>query len=95
LADDDVAALTNDVYRLLSWFQVRLADLRESFAPRVRGRPPTRHLSALRAAEDWGLDLSLIRHNLGKTNTERISQGEWVAPFPRGVRRADRRARYT
>jgi len=95
LADDDDAALTVDVYRLLSSFYVRLAELRESYAPRARGRPRTRHTSALAAAEGWGLDLSLIRDNLGKTAAERIRQLDAMGQFSRTVRRADRTARST
>ncbi len=93
LADDDDAALTVDVYRLLSSFHVRQAELRESYAPRARGRPRTRGISALSAAEDWGLDLSLIRDNLGKTAAERIRQLDAMGQFARGVRRSVRRAR--
>lgn len=93
LTDDDDAALSIDVYRRLvcrrlASFYVRLADLRESFAPRVGGRPRSRHVSARRAAEDWGLDLSLIRDNLGKTATERIRQLDAMGRFTRGIRRA-------
>ena len=93
LADDDDVALSVDVYRLLSSFHVRLADLRESFAPRARGRPRTRRISAVHAAENWGLDLSLIRDNLGKTPAERIRQLDAMGQFSRSVRRTDRRAR--
>lgn len=95
LADHDDVLLTLDVYRLLSTFHVRLADLRESYAPRAHGRPRTRHVSALRAAEDWGLDLSLLRDNLGKTVTERIRQLDAMGQFSRSVRRTDRDARAT
>ena len=91
LADDDDAALTVDVYRLLSSFHVRQADVRESYAPRARGRPRTRGIGTLRTAEDWGHDLSLIRDNLGKTAAERIRQLDAMGQFSQGVRRADRR----
>lgn len=91
--DDDDVALTVDVYRLLSSLHVRLADLRESFAPRARGRPRMRRVSALRAAEEWGLDLSLIRDNLSKTPTERVRQLDAMGQFTRDARRVDRRAR--
>ncbi len=90
-ADADVA-LTVNVYRLLSSFYVRLAELRESFAPRARGRPRARRVNAQRAAEEWGLDLSLIRDNLRKSPTERLRQLDAMGQFSRGVRRADPRA---
>ena len=93
LSDDDDVVLTVDVYRLLSSFYVRLADVRESYAPRARGRPRTRRTDALSAAEEWGLDLSLIRDNLTRTAAERIRQLDAMGQFSRGVRRVDRRLR--
>lgn len=90
-ASDDVA-LTLDVYRLLSSVNVRLADLRESYAPMVRGRPRATRVSAIRvsaldAATTWGLDLSLVRDNLRKTPHERLRQLDAMRAFTMNVQR--------
>ncbi len=83
---DDVA-LTVDVYRLLSAMNVRLADLRESFAPKVRGRPPRARRDPLEAAMAWGLDLSLLRDNLRKSPHARLRQLDAMRAFASAVRR--------
>lgn len=83
---DDVW-LTIDVYRLISSFNVRLADLRVSYAPMVRGRPRTKRVNALDAATAWGLDLSLLRDNLHKTPHERLRQLDAMRAFAMNVRR--------
>ena len=84
---DDVA-LTVDVYRLMASYYVRLAELRQSYAPRVRGRPRRRAVNAEARAIDWGLDLSLIRDNLRKSPAERLRQLDAMRAFAAGVRRA-------
>lgn len=85
-ATGDVS-LTLDVYRLLSTVNVRLADLRESFAPMVRGRPRTKRVNALDAATAWGLDVSLLRDSLRRTPRERLRQLDAMREFARNVRR--------
>ncbi len=90
-AADDVA-LTIDVYRLLASLHVRQAELRESYAPPVRGRPRTTPVDALVAAADWGLDLSLVHDNMRKTPHERLRQLDAMRAFAAGVRRSPHRA---
>ena len=85
-ASDDVS-LTLDVYRLLSSVNVRLADVRESYAPMVRGRPRATRVSALDAATAWGLDLSLVRDNLRRTPHERLRQLDAMRAFTMNVQR--------
>ena len=85
-ASEDVA-LTLDVYRLLSSVNVRLAGVRESYAPMVRGRPRATRVSALEAATAWGLDLSLVRDNLRKTPHERLRQLDAMRAFTMNVQR--------
>jgi hypothetical protein len=85
-ASDDVA-LTLDVYRLLASLNVRLAEVRESYAPMVRGRPRASHVSALDAATAWGLDLSLVRDNLRKTPLTRLRQLDAMWAFSKNVTR--------
>lgn len=86
----DHVAMTIDMYRLMSSFNVRLAELRESHAPMVRGRPKTRSVDPLVVAADWGLDLSLIRDNLRKSPSERLRQLDAMHRFASGVRRVSR-----
>ena len=93
-ADGDVV-LTVDVYRLLSSFHVRLAEVRESYAPRARGRPRTRPSTAVTTALEWGLDLSLIHDNLRKSPTQRIRELDAMNHFSRGVSRSTGRPRHT
>jgi len=83
---DDVS-LTIDVYRLMAAYHMRRAELRESYAPMVRGRPRTRSIDAVAVAVDWGLDLSLIRDNLRKSPAERLRQLDAMRAFTSGVRR--------
>lgn len=83
---DDVSVAL-DVYRMMSTLYMRLADLRESYAPPVRGRPRTRRVHALDAATAWGLDLSLLRDNLLKTPHERLRQLDAMRAFAKDVRR--------
>ena len=85
-AADDVA-LTIDVYRLMAAYHMRRAELRESYAPMVRGRPRTRSIDAVAVAADWGLDLSLIRDNLRKSPAERLQQLDAMRAFASGVHR--------
>lgn len=85
-ADGNVS-LTIDLYRLLSSFNVRLAELRESYASPVLGRPRTKRVDALAAATEWGLDLTLVRDNLRKTPHERLRQLDAMHSFATRVRR--------
>jgi hypothetical protein len=85
--DADVAMLV-DVHRILSSFNVRLSLLRTSVEPRQRGRPRARRGDALRAAEEWGIDLRLLADNVGKTVEQRVRQLDAMAAFASTVRRA-------
>ena len=87
LSTSDDVSLTLDMYRLLSSLHVRLADLRETYAPMVRGRPRTKPSNPLDTATAWGLDLSLLRDNLQKTPLERIRQLDAMRAFAANVRR--------
>jgi chloramphenicol 3-O-phosphotransferase len=87
-ADDAEVAMLVDVHRILSSFNVRLSLLRTSVEPRQRGRPRARRGDALCAAEEWGIDLSLLADNVGKTVEHRIRQLDAMAAFARTVRRA-------
>ena len=84
--DDDSVSVTLDMHRMLSSFSVRLSVLRTTFAPQQRGRP-SRRTDPLQVAADWGIDLTLIAHNLAKTAAERVRQLDAMAAFARGVRR--------
>ena len=83
--DGDVDVLV-DVRRVLSSLNVRLSVMRTSFGARQRGRPPLRRRDPLRSASDWGIDLTLLTDNLGKTVEQRVRQLDGMAAFARGVR---------
>lgn len=82
----DVALLV-DVHRILSSFNARLSTLKTSVEPRQRGRVRTRRRDALRAAEEWGIDLTLIADNMGRTVEQRVRQLDAMAAFALGVQR--------
>ncbi len=83
---DDIS-LTIDVYRLRVSLSVRLAEVRESYAPMVRGRPQVQRMNALDAATAWGLDLTLLRDNVARTPYERLQQLDAMLAFARNVQR--------
>jgi uncharacterized protein YciW len=83
---DDIS-LTIDVYRLLVSLNARLAEVRESYAPMVRGRPQVKRTNALDAATAWGLDLTLLRDNVARTPYERLQQLDAMLAFARNVQR--------
>ena len=93
LAGEGDVSLTVDVYRLRSSFNVRLAEVRGTYAPKARGRPRSDTGSALDIAVDWGLDLSLIRDNMNKSPAQRLRQLDAMAQFSRSVRRSKRHHR--
>ena len=83
---DDIS-LTIDVYRLLVSLNTRLAAVRESYAPMVRGRPQVKRMNALDAATAWGLDLTLLRDNAARTPCERLRQLDAMLAFAKNVQR--------
>ena len=88
--DTDDVGLTLDMYRLMSSFQIRRSLLLSSGTSSVRGRPRTRIDEPLARAQEWGLDLSLIRDNLRKTPAERLRQLDAMEAFRSRARRATR-----
>lgn len=84
---DSNVELRIDLFRMLSAFSVRLAALRASSPVQLRGRPRTRAIDPIAAAEAWGLDLSLIRENLRKTPGERLRQLDAMLAFKARARR--------
>jgi hypothetical protein len=88
--DADPVAVTVDVYRILAAVSVGLSRLRTMYAPRRRGRPATLRRDPIRAAEEYGLDLSLLAANLRRTPAERLRQLDAMAHFRRRARRVRR-----
>lgn len=84
---DSNVELHIDLFRMLSAFSVRLAALRTTSPAQRRGRPRTKAIDPIAAAEAWGLDLSLIRENLRKTPGERLRQLDAMLAFATRVRR--------
>ncbi len=89
--EGDPVAVTVDVYRILAAVSVGLSRLRTMYAPRRRGRPTTVRCDPIRAAEEYGLDLTLLAANLRRTPAERLGQLDAMADFRRRVRRGRRR----
>lgn len=89
LAVDDAGTVEVkiDVHRVLSAVNVRLSRLKTMYAPRRRGPRSSARRDPLRVASDYGLDLSLLRANLGRTPAERLRQLDNMAAFRRRVRR--------
>lgn len=85
------AGVVVDVRRILSECATRLSAARTLGTP-ARGRPRGRRDAPLRAAEEWGLDLSLMRTNLALTPEDRLRQLDGMAAFSRDVRRRARRS---
>jgi hypothetical protein len=84
---DDVAVVI-DMRRMLSSCAIRMSALRTLLEGPQRGRPPLRRMEPLKAAADWGIDLSLLKENLTRTPEERLRQLDVMAAFARSVRRA-------
>lgn len=87
---DETITLTIDVHRLRSALHTRHSRLETAPAPRRAGRPARRRRSALRAAEEYGLDLSLLRANLNRSPAQRLRQLDGMVAFRKRVRRAGR-----
>jgi hypothetical protein len=88
--DADPVGVTIDLFRILASVSVGLSRLRTRYAPRQRGRPARRRRDPLCAAEEYGLDLSLLAANLRRTPAERLRQLDAMADFRRHVRRVRR-----
>lgn len=79
--------LVVDVQRILSTLNVRYAALTCSIAPRQRGRRAGAQRDKVRAAAEWGIDVSLLAANLRLTPEQRLRQLDAMAAFAAGVRR--------
>ena len=75
-----------DVYRILAAVNVRLSQLRTTYAPRRRGRHAA-PVDPLVRAEAHGLDLSLLRANLRRSPRQRLAQLDAMQDFRRRVHR--------
>lgn len=78
--------ITVDVYRILAAVNAGLSRLRTMYAPRLRGRLPASR-DPIRAAEEYGIDVTLLAENLRRTPAERLRQLDAMAGFRRRVRR--------
>jgi hypothetical protein len=87
---DETITLGIDVHRLRSAFHTRRSRLETTHVPRRVGRPARRPRSALRAAEEYGLDLSLLRANLHRSPAQRLRQLDGMVAFRKRVRRSGR-----
>lgn len=83
----DAVVVTVDIGRLLNEVRVRHSQLNSMYAPRQRGRRPRRR-DPIEAAAEYGLDVSLLRANLGRSVTQRVRQLDAMVAFRRNVRRS-------
>jgi hypothetical protein len=83
------ASLIVDLARYDSIFLANLSRALVLEIPRRRGRPPRRGIKgdALATAQDYGVDLGLIRSALRRTPAERLALLEKNAAFVRDMRR--------
>ena len=86
-SDDGSVTVTVDLYRLLASVSAGMSRLAVLYAPKQRGRP-IRHRNAIKAAQDYGLDLTLLEANLRRTPAERLRMLDQMVEFRRKVRRA-------
>jgi hypothetical protein len=89
-ADGDPVVVTVDVYRIVAAVTVGLSRLGTMYAPRQRGRPAKARRDPIRAAEEYGVDLTLLAANLRRTPAERLRQLDAMADFRRRAHRARR-----
>lgn len=87
LPEDAAVTVTIDVYRILARVSVGLSRLRTLYAERQRGRPAAPR-NPIAAAEDYGVDISLLKSNLRRTHEQRLRQLDAMVDFRRRVRRA-------
>lgn len=85
---NDLVALRVDVFRILAAVTARQARLATMYQAARRGRRPSRRRDPVRAAAEYGLDLSLLRENLRRTPEERLRQLDAMLRFRSKVRRA-------
>ncbi|MGH7720495.1 MAG: hypothetical protein ACREON_16815, partial [Gemmatimonadaceae bacterium] len=87
-----VVTIKVDVHRILAAVSTRLSVLRTRYAPKRRGRPRSRRHDPIRAAAEYGLDVTLLAANLRRTPAERLRQLDAMVDFRRRVRRGSLRA---
>jgi hypothetical protein len=86
-SDDGSVTVRVDLYRLLASVSAGMSRLAVLYAPKQRGRP-ARHRNAIRAARDYGLDLTLLQANLRRSPAERLRLLDQMVEFRQRVRRA-------
>jgi hypothetical protein len=85
--DSGAVRVQVDVHRLLSETNVRLSQLNTMHAPGRRGPRRAVRRDAIRAAAEYGLDISLLRANLARTPAQRLAQLDGMVAFRQGVKR--------
>lgn len=83
--DDGAVTVTVDLYRLLASVSAGMSRLAVLYAPKQRGRP-ARHRNAIRAARDYGVDLTLLEANLRRSPAERLRMLDQMIDFEHRVR---------
>lgn len=84
---DSLVIVEIDMARVHSEFNVRRSFVETMHTPRRAGRPRKRRVTATRAAEQQGLDLSLLKANLDRSPAQRLRQLDGMVAFRQRVRR--------
>ncbi len=88
---DGTIALEVDVDRIRAAVAIRRSQLATMYSPRRAGRPARKPRNPVRAAEQHGLDLTLLRANLARSPAERLRQLDAMVSFRTRVQRKESR----
>lgn len=84
----DLVQAAIDVDRVVAAVSTRLSRVRVLQLPRQSGRIPSARRDAIRAATEYGLDVSLLAANLLRTPAQRLRQLDSMSDFRNRVRRS-------
>lgn len=83
---DGTTSIVIDRERFLSNFTASLSCALAGYAERRRGRPPQRRRRGLAAAEEYGVDLGLLRESLKRTPSDRLQSLDDDAAFVQSLK---------
>jgi hypothetical protein len=88
---DGIVTVEVDMERLRSAVATRMSAVANTYAPRRPGPRPRRSRAPIDAAEQYGIDIGLLKANLARTPETRLRQLDAMASFRSRVRRRDAR----
>ena len=71
---DGVVSLTIDMPRFFTYYQARLVLALNDYGERTRGRKPNRRRSAVKRAQEYGVDTTLLDSQLQRPLARRVSE---------------------